>query len=176
MTQAPVLHELIAMAQAVRIRIESNPVRQMPVQQRFADLFGSHGHALDPDMFEAACGLMRAAIGPETDDYLFAFPYPHLVGAALAIEGRAGDGSNMALDFLDQYEQDYPEGTCVADCDGVCPDFEETGCDRTCTGACHHADAIRAAYDRAGRTAFWLDNFQAAAASVVAKHLGPVPE
>lgn len=115
------------------------------------------GHAVDSDMWDAAIGLVRTAIGPHEDDYLFAFPYPDLVIAALALVGRPGDWSNLFHDVVDQHEVDYPEGTCVPNCDGACPDFEETGCMRDCSGQCHHRDVIGAAYERAGIAALHID-------------------
>lgn len=165
----PFLHELIAMAEEVHERIKANPIKGATVEERFVDVFKTHGYSMDWGMWEAACGIMRAAIGPEECDRYFKFPYPHLVAAAFAIEGRSGDGSNMALDFMDQWEEDHPQGIgCSAHCAGTCDD--DTGyCGCVCTGTCHRTKAIRAAYERAGQTAFWLENFMDAAALAISK-------
>lgn len=165
------LGDLIAIARTVKQRADSGPVARQAADEWFADLLRAHGHEPEPRMWETACGLLRAAIGPQEHDRYFKFPYPHLVGAALAIEGRSGDGSNMALDFMDQWEDDHPRGIgCSAHCAGTCED--DTGyCGCLCTGGCHYTKAIRAAYERAGSAAMWLEQFMLAVTDLTGEYV-----
>jgi hypothetical protein len=117
--------------------------------ERFLTHLSYRGHHVDHELWEGTRALVGWALGPPNSFSLFAFPYPDLVVAALAIEGRSDDGSNMVLDFLDQRDIDYPDGTCTADCPA--------------TPVVGHSHPIIAAYSRAGWLAHWLEQVVKAA-------------
>lgn len=149
--------DLVDIARAVheeqkQQRQQENPGARVEAEERFLAHLSQRGYHVDYDLWEAARELLRCALGAPKTYYLFAFPYPDMVVTALALEGRSGDGSNLALDFQDQREVDYPEGTCVPGCSA------EPGCG--------HSHKIIDAYAVAGRLANWLEQVLLAAGSL----------
>lgn len=143
MTSAAPLYveDLIDIARDVHAQQRDRPVVAMGASARFRYRLEALGHEVDPDLWAACVGMCRATIGSEEGDYLFKFPYPHLVAAGLALVGRSDEGANMERDFADQREVDYGDRSCVPHCQG--------GCD--------HSHQIWVAYERAGRAAMWLE-------------------
>lgn len=138
----PDLYDLITIARGVRGQVERHPVSQLSPQARYALALRKTAQVtVDADLWRSAVGMMRAVIGPEEADFLFAFPYPDMVAAAFALVGDVGPGCSHDGVFAEQRYQDYSAGSCVAGCDGA-------GCD--------HYDQIAVAYERAGRGALWL--------------------
>lgn len=128
-------------------------------EERFLAHLSYGAHHVDHELWKASRKLVRSGLGAPNTYYLFAFPYPDMVITALALEGRSGDWSNMILDFCDQREVDYPEGTCVPDCSAV--------------PGCGHSHLIIDAYSRAGHLAHGLERVVMAAGALAIESATP---
>lgn len=138
------LEDIIDIARQVAATAARHPHSQLGTASRFRLHLSDRGIDLDKDLWWACCAMMRTVIGPEAGDYLFAFPYPSLVAAAMALAGTTDEGATVADAFAKQRHQDYPRGACVPHCPGHCDHFDQIGAayERTGIGALHLSSVL----------------------------------